>query len=167
MAKSPTPIDELYFAPSLFDRLTDDAPERKIDPPRASGRESLDRLVRSLTRDLEAVLNTRRPMIPISSNTPELKQSVLGYGLDDPSGPNMASEDGRAEICRRIEATIRTYESRLHRVKVTMLKNAESLDRTLRFRVEGVIHSVDMRSPVVFDSQIEPGRCKVHVKHAS
>lgn len=161
MSKS---IEEVEFHSALLDRLTDEAPERKQDPPRPQGKASLAAFVASVTRDLEYLLNTRRPLAELSG-MPDLRSSVVGYGLEDPSGAMMASDSGRKQICRGIESTIKHFETRLHNVRVTPLANADELDRTLRFRVEGVIRSADLRGPVVFDSRIEPGRCAVRVKH--
>ena len=66
----------------LLDRLIDDEPARGRDQP-VSATETVERLRRSVHRDLEALLNARRPWRSVPDGLPELRLSPLGYGIPD------------------------------------------------------------------------------------
>jgi type VI secretion system protein ImpF len=65
---------------SLLDRLIDEEPDKLRDPP-LSSTESIAALRRSVRRDLEALLNTRRRWRSWPETYTELGVSPLGYGI--------------------------------------------------------------------------------------
>ena len=48
-----------------------------------------------------------------------------------------------------------------------MLHDAGPLDRTLRFRIDGLLRAEPAPEPVVFDSALQPATGNVEVKGAS
>jgi type VI secretion system protein ImpF len=162
----PAPKPDRPLVPSLLDRLLDDEPEVKRDPPR--GRHQILReLKASVRRDLEDLLNTRRRCGTWPSDLAELERSLVNYGIPDFAGANMGSAERRQDFCRGLEAVLRTCEPRFKTVQVRLLDSAELLERTLRFRIDAVLYADPAPEPVVFDSALEPGTGSFEVKGVS
>lgn len=151
------------LVPSVLDRLLDDEPETSREPPK-SRHQVLRELKLSVRRDLEDLLNTRRRCGGWPADLKELERSLVGYGVPDFTGANMGSGEQREQFCRLLESVIRTCEPRFKAVQVRLLDNAESLDRTLRFRIDALLHAEPAPEPVVFDSALEPGTGSFEVK---
>jgi type VI secretion system protein ImpF len=151
--------------PSLLDRLLDFDPEiTKEAPP--SRHQVLRDMKNSVRRDLENLLNTRRCCVSPDPGLKDLKLSLLNYGLPDFLGLNMGSGKDREEFCRQLQMTIKQFEPRFKTVKVSLLTNAEPLDRTLRFRIDALMYADPAPEAVVFDSSLEPSTGIVQVKGA-
>src|SRR5262249_62273477 len=69
-----------------------------------------------------------------------------------PAGPSRAREG----LARVIQAVIRQHEPRFKKVDVKLLDNAEPLDRSVRFRIDALLHAEPAPEPVVFDSTLQP-----------
>lgn len=151
---------------SLLDRLLDYDPGVEKDPP-VSPAQATRELHNSVRRDLETLLNTRRRNADTPAGFTELDKSLVNYGIPDFTGANLASADSREEFRRAIESTIRKYEPRFKSVRVILLDNVEPLDRTLRFRIDALVHAEPAPEPVVFDSVLEPVTRSVQVEGAS
>ena len=136
--------------PSILDRLLD---EQRAD---ARSAQRLEEIKASVARDLEAFLNTRRRCLSYPADLRELDRSVVDYGLDDFTGANMATADRRERFRATVEAAIRRYETRFAAVEVTILPNESGEDRSLRFRIEGLLHAEPAPEPLVLDSRIDP-----------
>jgi type VI secretion system protein ImpF len=140
---------------SVLDRLLDDDPTVSREAAKTR-HQVLRELKQSVRRDLENLLNTRRRCLAVPEDLPDLEQSLVNYGLPDFAGSKMSSATAREELGPIIEALIRTYEPRFKLVKVQMLTNVEPLDRTLRFRIDALLHADPAPEPVIFDSALEP-----------
>lgn len=149
--------------PSLLDRLIDDQPGQSHDPVFARG-QLLHELVASVARDLEKLLNTRRRCTNWPPDLTELEQSVVGYGLPDLMGGDLASPSGREAFRRTIERTIRVFEPRFKSANVELIGTENEIDRTFRFRIDAVLFAQPVPAPVVFDSQLEPSTGDIHIK---
>mgnify|MGYP001561757014 CR=1 FL=1 len=88
---------EHIVVPSLLDRLTDEAPKVSVDP-QISRADSVRNFRRSVERDVETLLNSRRTMYPAAQNFPELRQSVYDYGLIDTTGIPVGTKAGRERL---------------------------------------------------------------------
>lgn len=154
------------LTPSVLDRLLDYDPGIEKDPP-ISPVQATRNLHQSVRRDLETLLNTRCRNAKTPAGLTELDQSLVNYGIPDFTGANLASADSREEFRRTIESIIRKYEPRFKSVRVTLLDNVEPLDRTLRFRIDALVHAEPAPEPVVFDSLLEPVTRSVEVKGAT
>ncbi len=147
----------------VLDRLIDEDPAVTREPSKSRS-EVLADMRRSVRRDLEHLLNTRRrPLLPVEG-LEEIEDSVVRYGLPDIAAQNLGSAHGRAALVRELEQTIRKFEPRLRRVKVSIVDNAAHLDRTLRFRINALLRAHPAPEPVVFDSAYEPDSGAFEVK---
>jgi type VI secretion system protein ImpF len=143
------------LVPSVLDRLLDDDPGHEAEPP-TNRTQLLRELKQAVRRDVENLLNTRqRDVVPPPGLT-ELATSLVDYGIPDFSGTGPVAVKDREEFARVIEGVIRRYEPRLVKVAVVLQSNAESLDRTLRFRIDALLRADPAPEPVVFDSILEP-----------
>src|SRR5437588_591122 len=143
------------LVPSVLDRLLDHEPGVSQEAPRNRNQVLRD-LKQSLRRDLEDLLNTRRRNLTWPANLKELEQSLVNYGIPDITAAQMGSTKDRQEFCRLLQTVILKNEPRLKTCKVKMLDNTEPLDRTLRFRIDALMHADPAPEPVVFDSSLQP-----------
>jgi type VI secretion system protein ImpF len=151
--------------PSVLDRLLDDNPGVSRDVDR-SRHQVLTELKQAVRRDLENLLNTRRRCLAPPPHLKELEQSLVAYGIPDFTGANMGAAETREQFRRMLETVIRTYEPRFKTVKVFLLDNVEPLDRTLRFRIDGLLYAEPAPEAVVFGTSLEPVTGSVQVKGA-
>lgn len=92
------------FRPSLLDRLLADGDARP--------------LLAGLLGDLEDLLNTRTDR-DIPAAFPEVRRSVLGYGLPDLGPLDALGPAQQAALCRAVTDAIGRYEPRLRRVRAS------------------------------------------------
>ena len=152
-------------APSLLDRLLDAEPDRLADPPRSRPQQVSDAL-ESLRRDLETVLNTRRCPTTPPGALPQLKRSLLTYGVGDFIGANMITREQRAVFARTLEESIRDSEPRFRNLAVSVLDPHEAGERVLRLRIEAMVVLEDNAVPVLFASSINPATLRFSVAEA-
>jgi len=152
--------------PSILDRLIDNDREHniEIDPDQ---HQRLKELRHSVRRDLENLLNTRFRMIEPDTNLPEIQHSLLNYGLPDLATVNISDSEKRLEFIQHLETILIAYEPRFKSVKITHMENTDSLDRTLRFRIDAVLYADPSPEIVVFDSVLEPISRSVNVEETS
>lgn len=159
--------DDQPLVPSILDRLLDDDPGVTVESPRSRAL-VLREMKRSVCRDLENLLNTRCRLESYPTNLTELDLSLANYGVPDFTGSNMSQPEQRAELRRQIEAAIVRFEPRFKTVKVTVMEqSSETQSRTLRLKIEALMHAEPAPEPVVFDSQLEPITSMFDVKVGS
>ena len=139
---------EILITQSLVDRLTD------TDQWPETRSASIAMYRDSMKRDLELLLNTRKPVIPELENYPATAASVLNYGL-----PDLHSFDGSAgkehnALTVALEKCIRIYEPRIVQPRV-FLTRTDLLSRSLRFHIEGQITYENMEEEIKFDTVLE------------
>jgi type VI secretion system protein ImpF len=145
------PAPDQPLGASLLDRL--------LDAEAAPGGERaprLDDLKRAVKRDLEMLLNSRCRSPRPPAELDQLTVSVVGYGLPDFTGLDLATEKQRRAFVARIEQTIRRFEPRFVAVEVTKLENVDAHDRTLRLRIEALLRAEPAPEPIVFGSALDP-----------
>jgi type VI secretion system protein ImpF len=119
----------------------------------------------AVERDLENLLNTRRPPVGWPEElAEELDRSLLAYGLQDLSTVNFVSDDSREEFRQIVENSVRQFEPRFRTVTVVLRQDAEGMDRTLRLGIEGLLHAEPVPLTVAFDSILEPVACGIDVE---
>jgi type VI secretion system protein ImpF len=142
--------------PSLLDRLLDDEPENQREAP-SSRTQQLKQLKQSVRRDLEHLLNARVCLREVPAELNEVRTSVLNYGIPDFGGLLLSSADSKESLRRRVEDVVRRYETRFKQVRVELvLENDQKSFRTIRLRIDGVLHAEPAPEPVTFDSHIIP-----------
>jgi type VI secretion system protein ImpF len=139
---------------SLLQRLLDDNPDQQAEL-RPTLKQSLSEVRNAVREDLARLLNTRAYCRPWAPQLDELRKSVVSYGLHDGVISGMAADDWRALLRRSIEEAIRIYEPRLRDVRVTLIDEPDSLDRSLRFRIEATLVVEAEEATVTFDSKVE------------
>lgn len=152
--------------PSILDRLIDNNPENSIDND-SDQHQKLKDLRNSVRRDLENLLNTRFRMVEPSDDYPELKKSLLNYGLPDLATVNISDKNKQKEFINHIESLLIDFEPRFKSVKVNYMENADSLDRSLRFRIDATLYADPSPEIVVFDSILEPVTRTVNIEETS
>ena len=157
---------ELRVQLPLLDRLIDDAPDRLAEPP-LSAAETLVLLRRSVRRDLEALLNTRRRWRSWPVGYSELAVSPIGYGIADFAAGAFNDVNRRDELRAGIEETIRLFEPRLARIRVTLLEGQSTLDAVLRLRIEAMLRVEPAPEPIAFDTLVDAANAEVQVKAAA
>jgi type VI secretion system protein ImpF len=145
---------ERTVRPSLLDRLTDSEPGIAADPP-ITREESERRYRLGVQRDVEALLNTRRTMIPAPDWCPELRDSVYDFGLIDTTSIPVGTKAGRDRLLSALQDAIARFEPRLAQTRVRLLDAQQLRAPQLRFVVEAVLVMDPGREDVVFDTVLE------------
>jgi len=125
---------------------------------------TLSSLKASVSRDIEALLNTRREQLDeLPPVFKELQSSLLNYGLPDFSAMSLMNPKDRKHIRRAIEQTILTFEPRLKSVEVTVL-SPTGLEQALNFRIDALLQVEPDPEPVRFDAVLQLSTAKYEVK---
>jgi type VI secretion system protein ImpF len=140
---------------SVLDRLLDDDPEQKQERPRPPAQELRD-LRDSVMRDVADILNTRRRWPRPDPALVDLVPSLADYGIPDFTGADMSGGRALEEFRDAMETALRRYEPRFKSVRVEILKRDDSGDRTLRFRIDALLHADPVPETIVFDSFVDP-----------
>jgi len=151
--------------PSILDRLLDNDPEKTVEVDRDQHQKIKD-LRYSVRRDLEQLLNTRLRIVEPGDEYRELKLSLLNYGLPDLATINVNDIVKRKEFVEQLENLLVEFEPRFKSVTVTYQENTDTLDRTLRFRIDAVLYADPSPEVVVFDSVLEPVSRSVNLEEA-
>jgi type VI secretion system protein ImpF len=148
---------------SLLDRLIDQEPDKSRDSPLSSA-ESVAIFRRALRRDLEALLNTRRRWRSWSENYGELAVSPLGYGISDFSAGAFNDPRRREWLRSDVEQTIRRFEPRLVRLRVTLMESKDELEPRLHLRIDGLLRVDPAPEPITFDTLVDAATAEILVK---
>ena len=98
--------------PALLDRLTDDEPDKKQEPREARVL-SKSRMRQSVLRDLAWLFNaTRLETVTDLAKVPNVRRSVLNFGMPALSGRTASSLDF-TDLARAVREAILTFEPRI------------------------------------------------------
>jgi type VI secretion system protein ImpF len=154
--------------PSVLDRLIDAESAGTRDRPGYT----LRQMENAVRRDLEDLLNTRRPpefvrgpdgrLELFFGGLTEIPTSIVNYGLRDLAFFDTLTSELRSEFARHIEQVITAYEPRLRDVRVTVRdrdKVAEALKADFRrtalyFHIEARL-GLDPAPEVAFETVLE------------
>jgi len=139
---------------SILDRLIDLEPHERADPP-STWAQSVRELKRSVHRDVESLLNTRRTPEPAPEGMTELHRSVFDYGLPDISSMSRDSPQTRTRLLRLVEEAITLFEPRLTNVRASFIESDEPNRRELHFMIEALLRMDPNPEPVVFDTTLD------------
>jgi len=148
--------DDTSLLLSLLDRLLADEAEPVMRSGVRRTAQSLAEIRNGVRRDLENLLNTRARPLGWQPAWTELASALPGYGIPDFTAMPMTSAEERDVFRLTMEEAIRRFEPRFRSVSVRLLENAEGLDRTLRLRVDALMHADPTPEPMTFDSVLEP-----------
>jgi type VI secretion system protein ImpF len=139
---------ELLVAQSVLDRLstTDDWPVTRA--------QSISFLRDSIKRNLEWLLNTRRPPVVGIEDYPLARQTVLYYGLLDLSSLNLRSSAGQSRLQQVIGEMIEHSEPRLREVQVRFEEGDRQRKRLL-FHIRARMQMKPLPEEIVFDTVLD------------
>ncbi len=143
--------------PSLLDRLTDEAPGEKTES-RTRRVISMTRLRSLVRRDLGWLLNTgHMESLQDLSEFPEVRRSVLNYGLPDLSGAAVSglTED---QIERMVKAAILSYEPRIlpNSVRVRTRISPDRFNRNaIVFEIVGQLWAQPMPAELFLKTELD------------
>ena len=132
------------------DRLLERIRKRATRPER-SMTEDPKKIIDSVIRHLQKVLNTRQGWVPIAAD----------YGMPDFNAVLQSDTGGPGEVEKLIRQTIQKYEPRLGgiRVRYVPLENAVL---SLNFEIHARLEHGDTEYPVVLESQLgQDGRITI------
>lgn len=142
------------FLPTLFDRLSDEAPHQPVEG-RTQRLYSLADYTASLVRDLETLVNTRQNMRPRSLDAfPQLRGSLLEYGLPDFTSKGLLNPQDRTQIRLQLKQAIETGDRRFRQVRVQLLDSLTQ-QRQLTFRVDALLRLPETTRQVSFDAVLQ------------
>lgn len=163
MARAARTEIERTVQPSLLDRLTDLEPQRTLDPP-TSYEASAEAFRASVQRDLQWLLNTRRSIVPVPPDCPEVRASVHEFGLPDTTGIPIGTAEGREMLLTAMRDTLARFEPRLADVRITLGELQQMSMPQLRFVVEAMLRMDPDLERVVFDTRLEVARGEYEVR---
>ena len=137
---------------SLFDRLIDDAPDTISEQEDEDATQR--QMKQGLRRDLEGLLNAKRPHARWLGRQEGLDRTVLAFGLPDLSTDDFGSAAVRERIRRLVAATIRTHEPRLTRVEIET--DGGPTSSGIRFKISAVMMIDAVEEPVIYDARLRP-----------
>lgn len=154
------------LVPSLLDRLTDNDPQGKVES-REYRLLSIPQLRNSVLRDLGWLFNAIR--LDTNGNLeayPEIKRSVLNYGLPAMSGHCVSGTDMR-ELERELRQAILNFEPRLIAdsvsIKVQTDLNKLNHHNVVSFKIGAQLWAqpAPIELTLQTDLDLESGQCKI------
>jgi type VI secretion system protein ImpF len=144
--------------PALLDRLTDDEPDRREETLQNSV-VSKGRLKRMVLRDLVWLLNTTSHDTDGElDDYPEVRRSVLNYGIPVLSGKNFSGVDWR-DIEHQIHEAILQFEPRILpntlRVKAVAPTDPLGHHNLLQFEIRGELWSIPLPVELLLRSELD------------
>jgi len=138
---------------SILDRLIDLDPEVSREPVQHRFI-TIGQAKATVARDLENILNTKRSVLVPPNSCKEVSNSLFLYGLPDFTAQNPKSAMVRQLLRQQIERAISQFEPRLKNVKVNFEISMQN-ERTLRFRITGLLVVDPITEPVTFDTYFD------------
>ena len=134
------------------ERLLERIRNQEEDPGRRSTQDKR-RLVASVLKHLQRILNTRQGSVVIAED----------FGLPDITNfPSAYSADTLRDLEQAIRQVIMKYEPRLTGLRVGFAPSEEN-DFLLRFQIPAKVTVDEEESPVIFETVVDPdGRIRVH-----
>lgn len=148
------PRNATRAAAPLLDRLLDAHPEHQADRV-ATQAATVAALRNAVRRDVEALLNARRPWRSVPDRFAMLRVSPLGYGIPDFTAGGFNDRAQQEALRAEIETTIRRFEPRLAQVQVELTDAPSPLSATLTLRISALLRVEPEPEQVVFDTMLD------------
>ncbi|NSX53733.1 type VI secretion system baseplate subunit TssE [Parasulfitobacter algicola] len=143
------------MATSLLDRLIDTDPDL-VKEPLMTMNEQIAQIRSALRRDLETILNTRCCPDSPPKGLPELRDSLVRFGVEDMFSMRLVTNRQRDAMAQELQNRIRLFEPRLEDLSVTVLPNKDASDRILHIRISATYKIQKGLPPIVFDTRLDP-----------
>jgi len=115
----------------------------------------------SICGNLDLVLNTHRQAELVPPEFEQCASSVLNYGIPElTSQIDLSLPAEQHKLCQAIEETIRLFEPRLRKPKVSRIERKDKGMR-LRFRLEGEVEGFSGRE--IFELDFESNTSKMSI----
>jgi len=140
--------------PSLLDDLLDDEPHHHVEAV-LSQHAAIRQTQEAIRRDIQDLLNTRRPFLLPSPAYAELTNSLATYGLPTPTIDDVRQVRSFAAMCLLISEAIREFEPRLgepHAYPDLPAGSPVPLDGLMRFTIEGQLARPDGIVEIAFQA---------------
>jgi type VI secretion system protein ImpF len=111
-------------------------------------------LKESIRRDLEDLLNTRRPLARELEGYDLARSSVVNYGLEDLSSFYPSSGNSAQDIQQAVRRCIAEFEPRLVGVSV-VVENSDPNRHEIRLHIEATLPIYPSAEKVSFDSMLD------------
>ncbi|MDG1872695.1 MAG: type VI secretion system baseplate subunit TssE [Mariniblastus sp.] len=154
---------EQRLLPSLLDRLIDFNPLSATESVKSQS-QLIQEMKVSLRRDLENLLNTRWPCISWPPQYEELELSLINYGIPDFTGVNMGGPDNQKRLMQIVKHAIEKFEPRLLKFSIEIKSETDNINRTLSFRVDGLLRAEPYPEQVMFDTALDIHSSEFEVK---
>ena len=125
------------------ERLTERIRSWKQAPERRGGQDP-KRMIDSIIRHLERMLNTRQGSVLIADD----------YGVPDFTDSGSGFSDTIRDLERTLRATIQKYEPRLESLRVKFIPS-EGNTLAVNFQITGRVILEDKKNPVTFQSSMD------------
>ena len=158
-----TDYGEQRLLPSIIDRLIDLEPMKASESAKSQGQIVYEMKI-SLRRDLENLLNTRWSCISWPPDYEELDLSLVNYGIPDFTGVSMGSPENQKRLIQIVKRAIESFEPRLIKFSIQINNETDNVNRTLGFRVDGLLQSDPYPEQVVFDTSLDVHSSEFEVK---
>jgi type VI secretion system protein ImpF len=146
----------------LLDEVFEDALHKMRKPSPSSV--SLREVKRSVSRDIEVLLNTRRELLEgTPSEYKEVPNSLLMFGLPDFTSLSILNPEHRKLIRQSVEEALNKFEPRLKSVQVT-LEPPRKFDAAIHFRIDAMLRLDPGPEPVTFDAALMLGTSSYTVR---
>jgi len=146
-------VNKQHLQLSVFDRLDQKVESGIIGNAVAD----VEVVLKSVLRDVENLLNTRRSIVKPTESFRYLNSSMFVYGLDDFVAQNPKSVRVRKLLEATIRDTIDKFEPRLRNVVVDF-KPIDNFAHNLCFTVRATLHADPIREPIYFDTWFSASR---------
>jgi type VI secretion system protein ImpF len=164
MAEQLTPQERLQ--PALLDRLTDEEPDKKLEP-REHRVMSKSRLRAAVLRDLAWLFNATRLEAEVDlAHAPFARKSVINFGLPSLSG-RLASSLEVADLERAVRQTILDFEPRIlpNTLQVRALVELSELDHhnVIGIEIRGQLWAQPVAIELLIRTEIDLETGKVQI----
>lgn len=146
----------------LLDEIFADELHKMRKPALSSA--NVRELKKSISRDIEVLLNTRRELLEgAPAEYTEINNSLLMFGLPDFTSYSLLNPEHRKVMRRSVEEALTKFEPRLKSVRVT-LEPPSKFDVAIHFRIEALLRLDPAPEPVRFDAALQLGTSSYSVR---
>lgn len=155
--------------PALLDRLTDD---HRLDGAEVDERRVMTKqqIRAAVLRDLSWLLNTVQPFGKLAEHYPQVKHSVLNYGLPPMSG-QLASRIDVSLLERSIRDAIVQFEPRILadtlQVRAIEFESVMATHNIIEFEIRGFLWAQPVPLELLLRTQLDLEAGQVEVKDAT
>lgn len=141
-----------YVPQSLFDRCLDDEPKKRQEAVLTEA-ESVALYEKSVRRDLELLLNTRKSKISGIERFAFVNKSILNFGVAEMSDFDPRTTEGQEHIKTLIKSAIELFEPRLSGVEVAVIDAGG--DGKLNIKILALLEIALTLTPISYDATLD------------